>query len=119
MKNCQIDGGLNITDVECLNRSLKLRQFLRTSKSKHPLCKIQCFCLENLGLCSQLMQEYCKITTKEAVIESAQETINSLCDHTRKIIVENLAVMLVLVKCFDIKMVKSSEGPFIGSPSCG
>ena len=69
------------------------------------------------------MREYFKITNKEGIVESAQETINKLCDYTRKIITENwneqcddyivqsfigridigeyilLANMLVLVKC--------------------
>ncbi len=35
LKNDYCYGGLNVTDVDCLNRALKLRQFLRSSKSNH------------------------------------------------------------------------------------
>ena len=40
-KNGHERGGLNITDVECLNKSLKLRQFIRASSADHPIRKIQ------------------------------------------------------------------------------
>ena len=61
LKNYHSEGGLNITDIDCLNRSLKLRQFLRAIKSRHPICNIQKFCFEKLGYLNQLMQEYARI----------------------------------------------------------
>ena len=49
IKNDYCEGGLNITDIDCLNRSLKLRQFIRASKTRHPIRVIQKFCMEQLG----------------------------------------------------------------------
>ena len=90
LKNAYSEGGLNVTDVDCLNRSLKLRQFLRASKSCHPVNKIQQFCLERLGYSTQIMQEYSRISAKDGIIQSAQCTLNNLCDFFRKTIIENI-----------------------------
>ena len=49
LKNDSNKGGLNITDVECHNKSLKLRQFLRANGSKHSIARIQMYCIEKLG----------------------------------------------------------------------
>jgi hypothetical protein len=35
------EGGLNITDVDCLNKSLKLRQFVRDNRYRYPIQMIQ------------------------------------------------------------------------------
>jgi hypothetical protein len=40
-KNGIVEGGLNITDGECLNKSLKLRQFVRANRSKHSIKMIK------------------------------------------------------------------------------
>ena len=40
-KNEYLDGGLNMTDVNCLNRALKLRQFVRANSVDHPIKIIQ------------------------------------------------------------------------------
>ena len=89
LKNDILEGGLNITDVECLNKSLKLRQFVRANNSKHPIRMIQNYCLEQLGYSDVIQQEYAKITKIEEVTKIAQITINNLCDYTRKIIIGN------------------------------
>ena len=89
LKNDYGEGGLNITDVECLNRSLKLRQFIRANGSCHPISRIQKFCLEKLGYKEVIMQEYSKITTREAVTKLAQTTINSICDYMRLKVSDN------------------------------
>ena len=36
LKNSYEAGGLNITDIDCLNRSLKLRQYIRANGVNHP-----------------------------------------------------------------------------------
>ena len=90
LKNDITEGGLNITDVECLNKSLKLRQFIRAGNSKHPIARIQDYCMEQLGYKNNvILQEYAKITKKEEVTRIAQITINNLCDYTRKVIISN------------------------------
>ena len=54
LKNDYGEGGLNITDVESLNKALNFRQFIRASKSSHLISKIQRFCLEELGYIGNL-----------------------------------------------------------------
>ena len=68
LKNdCDI-GGLNIiTDVDCLNKALKLRQYIRAGKSSHPISSIQRFCMEELGHTSCMEREYDKITNREEI----------------------------------------------------
>ena len=46
LKNEIGQGGLNVTDVDCLNRALKLRQFIRANNTKHPIKQIQKYCFE-------------------------------------------------------------------------
>ena len=82
MKNDYEMGGIKVTDVECLNKALKTRQFIRASKSNHPISKIQAF------LSSQndpaIKQEYCEITKDEPICFTAQTTINCITDYNRE-----------------------------------
>ena len=80
LKNKYEDGRLNITDIDCLNRSLKLRQFIIANTVDHPIKIIQAYCLEKLGYTGNVVQEYEKLSTKETVIKSAQTTIK-WCFH--------------------------------------
>jgi hypothetical protein len=79
LKNDYSFGGLNVTDVECLNRALKLRQFIRSNESKHEMSNIQ----HQLSSSQHILREYEKITSEEAVCASAQETINIITQHNR------------------------------------
>ena len=65
LKNDYCNGGLNITDIDCLNRSLKLRQFIRAGMANHPIRVIQKFCMELAGYTWPIEQEFYKITKKE------------------------------------------------------
>ena len=56
LKNGYECGGLNITDVDCLNISLKLRQFIRANSADHPIRMVQQYCLENCGYSSTIMK---------------------------------------------------------------
>ena len=58
LKNNYDEGGLNITDVDCLNKALKLRQYIRAGKSSHPTSSILRFCMEKLGYTSCIEREY-------------------------------------------------------------
>ena len=89
LKNSYEEGGLNIPDLECLNRSLKLRQFIRANKCSHPVSRIQTLCLEKIGYSSKIAQEYYKISEGEEIVRSAMTTINTLCDYTRNIIIQS------------------------------
>jgi hypothetical protein len=80
MKNDFINGGMKVTDVECLDRSLKLKQFIRASTANHAISKIQ----NMITLHSSLQQEYFKITEEEPICKTAQETINIITDGNRK-----------------------------------
>ena len=79
-----------MTDVDCLNRALKLRQFIRANSVDHPIKTIQKYCLEKLGHTGTILQEYHKLTTLDAVVRSAQSTINILCDHVRNMVETNM-----------------------------
>jgi hypothetical protein len=80
MKNEYIEGGMSVTDVECLNRALKLRQFIRANNSEHPISKVQTILN---GRHKLVKQEYCNPTEEESICFSAQLTINSLTDYNR------------------------------------
>jgi hypothetical protein len=72
MKNSYDKGGLNITDIECLDKSLKLKQYIRASSSSHNIKHIQIFCNNNNK--NTVLQEF-KVNTCEDVCQVAQETI--------------------------------------------
>ncbi len=76
-------GGLGAPDVECLNRSLKLKQFLRSEKSNHPIRNMQLILLNNIRYEKVLNQEYSRFVTSEPIINNSQSTINKLTDHDR------------------------------------
>ena len=81
MKNDYDKGGMKITDVECLNRSLKLRQFIRAHNSKHAISTIQDILTSKDGC---IKQEYSSISNEEDIVKSAQETLNIIIDHNRE-----------------------------------
>jgi len=80
MKNDYSKGGMKVTDVECLDKALKLKQFIRASTSKHPISNIQQH-LTSEGNC--ISQEYHKITMEEAICRTSQETMNIIIDYNR------------------------------------
>jgi hypothetical protein len=49
MKNEYEYGGMKVTDLECLDRSIKLRQFIRAHNSNHIISKIQQMLSEDGG----------------------------------------------------------------------
>ena len=83
MKNDYEQGGLRVTDVECLDRSLKLRQYIRAESSKHAISNIQKYVTEK-GSSNIIRQEYVNIAMDEPICSSAQDTINKLTDFNRK-----------------------------------
>jgi len=87
MKNDYKHGGMKITDVECLNRSLKLRQFIRSQQSSHVIARIQNLLSKNNDKNeteTSTLQEYCKITNEEPICQSAQESLNLITDFNRE-----------------------------------
>jgi exonuclease III len=85
MKNEFSKGGMNVTDVECLNRALKLKQFIRAQNSKHIIATIQAMCTTREVGESQIKQEYAIITEDEPICRTAQETMNLITDHNRNL----------------------------------
>jgi hypothetical protein len=79
MKNDYSKGGMCVTDVDCLNRSLKLRQFIRANGSNHAIAKIQSFITGS----KTLRNEYDKAAQSEPICKRAMETVNMLTDHNR------------------------------------
>jgi hypothetical protein len=84
MKNEFEEGGMKVTDVDCLDRSLKLRQFIRADKSKHVIAKIQALIIGNSNDTATIRQEYHNITEDECICSSAQSTLNKIIDYNRE-----------------------------------
>jgi hypothetical protein len=85
LKNDIDEGGLKVTDIECLDRALKLRQFIRAAESNHNIAIIQLGCMENVGYDRVMINEFAKITKEEPICSSAQSTINCMMDYNRRI----------------------------------
>ena len=83
MKNEYSEGGMKITDVECLDRSLKLKQFIRANNSNHIISRIQADLSMRPKNC--LTQEYPNVTEEESICKTAQETLNIIIDHNREL----------------------------------
>ena len=83
MKNDYDQGGMKVTDVECLDRSLKLKQFVRADKSNHIIAQLQKLVTNKNGEKELLRQEYADITNNEPICQIAQETINIITDYNR------------------------------------
>jgi hypothetical protein len=83
LKNEYEEGGLRAPDIECLDKSLKLKQFIRASCSSHPIAMLQKISAENLHNKEVINIEYDRVD-KDGIIGSAQRTINILTDHIRE-----------------------------------
>jgi exonuclease III len=83
MKNEYSKGGMKVTDIESLNRSLKLKQFIRANNTNHVISKMQKHLSENQEQSTTIIQEYADITEDEPICQSAQSTINLITDHNR------------------------------------
>ena len=84
MKNEYSKGGMKVTDIECLNRALKLKQFIRANNTNHVMSKIQAHVTKGPGHNSKVSQEYSEITEDEPICQSAQSSINTITDHNRQ-----------------------------------
>ncbi len=110
LKNDNSEGGLNVTDVECLDKSVKLRQYQRACETDHPVSIIQKYCMEQLEYESKIEREYYRLTSKEVVTRVAQITINIMCDRTRELIWQNSEEAIL-----DDKSIAHVAGTCIGS----
>ena len=84
MKNDYSKGGMKVTDVECLDRSLKLKQFFRANRSNHVISRIQTLVSTKSGQEKCIYQEYQTVTNEESICTSAQETLNIIIDYNRE-----------------------------------
>jgi hypothetical protein len=80
------EGGLKAPDIECVDRSLKMKQFLRASKSKHMIASFQTYSSKTLGCDEVIKQDYPKLSQDNLVLKVGQETIKILSDHARSIV---------------------------------
>jgi exonuclease III len=126
MKNSFSKGGMKVTDVESLNRSLKLKQFIRAQQSDHMISEIQSY----LAGSKELLREYKKVTEEEAICTTAQETINFITDSNRsyynnlteekresnKLLIDEVSA--IDLNCFLTRrnehLAKCFQGPLIG-----
>jgi hypothetical protein len=84
MKNEYAKGGMKVTDVESLDRSLKLKQFIRAYNSNHVISKIQALISTKSCHGKCIYQEYPNVTEEESICKSAQETLNIIIDYNRE-----------------------------------
>jgi hypothetical protein len=84
MKNEYSKDGMKVTDVESLDRSLKLKQLIRAYNSNHVISKIQALISTKSGLGKCIYQEYPNVTEEESICKSAQETQNIIIDYNRE-----------------------------------
>jgi exonuclease III len=90
LKNEYEKGGLRAPDVECLNRALKLKQFIRASNGNHVIRELQ---LSEGNLKWQgIQQEYQNPSSIESVVHNAQSSINILTDRFREEICESIVL---------------------------
>ena len=75
IKNEYEKGGMKVTDIESLDRSIKLRQFIRAQSLNHAISKLQIILNKDNRNLSAIKQEYQKVTNKESICESALSTI--------------------------------------------
>jgi hypothetical protein len=83
LKNEYEKGGLNATDIDALDRSLKLRQYIRAGTINHPIRIIQQTCLDNALNPELMQQDFGRITNEEKIIERAQSSLNLITDFNR------------------------------------
>ena len=88
LKNEYSEGGLKATDVDCMNRALKLRQYIRSNKTNHVINKIQHKCILDSNNYAALQQDFGKITKNEVIVENAQTTLQMIIDHNRQMTLE-------------------------------
>jgi hypothetical protein len=84
-KNSELEGVAALKSLRTtgLDRSLKLKQFLRASKSRHVIASFQTYSSENLGYKEVIIQDYHKLSQDDWVLKIGQETINFLSDYAR------------------------------------
>jgi hypothetical protein len=84
MKKGYSKGGMKVPDVESLDRSLKLKQFIRAYNSNHIISKIQALLSTKSGHGKCIHQEYPNVTEEESICKSAQETMKTIIDYNRE-----------------------------------
>ena len=71
--------------VESLDRSLKLKQFIRAHNSNHVISRIQSLLSLQSDHGGCMRQEYSNVTEEESICKTAQETLNIIIDYNREI----------------------------------
>jgi exonuclease III len=76
-------GGLQVPDVTNLNKALKVKQFLRSMKTSHPINLIQKYQLERIGYDEYFKIEYGKLCKYDIIVRTFQQVTNQLTDYFR------------------------------------
>ena len=83
LKSSYERGGLNVPDIQILDKALKTKQFLRAMNSNHHINLVQKHKLEALGYFEYYKNEYHKICSNDIVISTYQQTVNIITDKIR------------------------------------
>ncbi len=77
--------GMKFTDVESLDRSLKLKQFIRDYNSNQVISKIQALLSTKSGHGKCIIyQEYPNVREEESICKSAQDALNIIIDYNQE-----------------------------------
>jgi len=63
-----VSGGLQVPDIKFLNKALKVKQFIRAMRTKHPIQWVQKFQMERKGYDEYFKCEYAKLCNFDPVI---------------------------------------------------
>jgi hypothetical protein len=85
LKNEHSKGGMMVTDIDCMNKALKLKQFVRAFKTDHVISSIQALSSSSDGKEKHVHREYSKITDDEPICKVAQEMMNLITDYNRNL----------------------------------
>ncbi len=75
-----VRGGLQAPDIANLNTALKVKQFLRSMATRHPINLIQRFQLERTGYDEYFKIEYAKICRHDIIVKTYQIACNLITD---------------------------------------
>ena len=76
-------GGMRAPDIKILNLALKAKQFIRSSRSEHPIKWIQFWIMEEIGYHEIYKLEYRVICNLDPVVKAYQLSINQVTDSIR------------------------------------
>jgi len=83
LKQSYSAGGLQVPDDKILDKALKIKQFIRSMSTSHPIHLVQKYQLERIGYFEFYKCEYAKICKVDSIVKTYQESCNKFTDRFR------------------------------------